>query len=149
MHTCLIIHWSSRARLHLDIRLWSKGKIQHNHWIDRVSCDLTWHVLMCVFRSHVGMHVLVFERIWDLLLETLVVTAVTDAREMVSGSSDPARRIAFLSKSSMSRIAGSSGQLKTNKSTLKHWLDAAQVLPEFYSLQCNKRLKQGLNLHVK
>lgn len=54
----------------------------------------------------------------NLLLETLVVTAVTDAREMVSGSNDPARRIAFLSRSSMSRIAGSSGRLKQSKSTL-------------------------------
>lgn len=95
------------------------------------------------------MHVLVFEQIWDLLLETLVVTAVTEAREMVSGSSDPARRIAFLSKSSMSRIAGSSGQSKQNNWTLKHCLDAVQALPEFYSLQRNKRLKQGLNLHAE
>lgn len=46
----------------------------------------------------------------DLLLETLVVTAVTDAREMQSGSRPPAppRRKAFLSRSSMSRVAGSS-----------------------------------------
>lgn len=44
----------------------------------------------------------------DLLLEMFVVTAVTEAREMVSGSSIPARRIAFRSISSMSRTAGSS-----------------------------------------
>lgn len=58
----------------------------------------------------------------NLLLETLVVTAVTEAREMVSGSNDPARRIAFLSRSSMSRIAGSSGELKWTKSTIKLWV---------------------------
>lgn len=39
-----------------------------------------------------------------------MVTAVTEAREMVSGSIAPAIRLAFLSMSSMSRIAGSSGQ---------------------------------------
>lgn len=46
----------------------------------------------------------------DLLLETLVVTAVTEAREMQSGSRPPTppRRMAFLFRSSMSRMAGSS-----------------------------------------
>lgn len=51
------------------------------------------------------------EELFHLLLETLVVTAVTEARETVSGSREPASRIAFLSRSSMSRIAGSSEKM--------------------------------------
>lgn len=54
-----------------------------------------------------------------------MVTAVTEAKEMVSGSSIPARRIAFLSKSSMSRTAGSSARIigkknKKNKAKKTH-----------------------------
>lgn len=59
-------------------------------------------------------------KMWHLLLETLVVTAVTEAREMVSGSRDPARRMAFLSRSSISRTAGSSGPVSASKSTITH-----------------------------
>lgn len=73
----------------------------------------------------------------NLLLETLVVTAVTDAREMVSGSNDPARRIAFLSRSSMSRIAGSSGQLKWRNSTLGECC-LCLFIPSVFYVQCLK-----------
>lgn len=59
-----------------------------------------------------GVTLICFEKRLHLLLETLVVTAVTEARETVSGSRDSASRIAFLSRSSMSRIAGSSKELK-------------------------------------
>lgn len=48
----------------------------------------------------------------DLLLETLVVTAVTEAREMVSGSSPPPNRMALRSMSSVSKTAGSSEKHK-------------------------------------
>lgn len=64
------------------------------------------HVVIRVNKSDSG----VFEELFHLLLEMLVVTAVTEAREIVSGSRDPASRIAFLSRSSMSRTAGSSEQ---------------------------------------
>lgn len=53
-----------------------------------------------------------------LLLDTLVVTAVTEAREMASGSASPARNMLCRSKFSVSRIAGSSERPKKNKS---HW----------------------------
>ncbi len=43
-----------------------------------------------------------------------MVTAVTEASEMVSGSSPPPRRMVFLSRSSASKIAASSA----NKSTV-------------------------------
>lgn len=45
-----------------------------------------------------------------LLFETLVVTAVTEAKEMVSGSSAHPCLMAFRSRSSASKTAGSSAQ---------------------------------------
>lgn len=43
-----------------------------------------------------------------LLLDTLVVTAVTEASEMVSGSTPPPMNMPWRSRSSVSKIAGSS-----------------------------------------
>lgn len=49
-----------------------------------------------------------------LLLDTLVVTAVTEASEIVSGSGPPFKNMPWRSKFSVSRIAGSSGNHMTH-----------------------------------
>lgn len=59
------------------------------------------------------------KQISDLLLETLVVTAVTEASEMVSGSGPPPRRMDFPSRSSASRMAGSSVYQSTTEMILQ------------------------------
>ncbi len=71
-------------------------------------------------------------QICDLLLETLVVTAVTEASEMVSGSSPPPRRMVFLSRSSASKIAASSA----NKSTVDTALEFYNSLVFPIDVQC-------------
>lgn len=130
-NTHLIIHRPSRTWLHLYIRLWPKNFNKTNDFfppspmflgglsalILRHACSLLTFkgMLLCICLSYV--HACLCMKILNLLLETLVVTAVTEAREMVSGSSDPASRMAFLSRSSMSRMAGSSGH-QLNQHTL-------------------------------
>lgn len=119
-HTHLVIHRPSGTWLHLYIWLWP-GKIwTTSKWIllyRQYSLTDDWlvHVRPVLY----GLHVVGIKML-HLLLETLVVTAVTEAREMVSGSRDPARRMAFLSRSSISRTAGSSGPVTASKSTVTH-----------------------------
>lgn len=89
----LVIDWSSRAGLHLYVRLGSVRQQSHT-WIGAVRVYKT---QPCARRCPC------------LLFDTLVVTAVTEAKEMVSTSGPPPMNMAWRSRFSVSRMAGSSG----------------------------------------
>ena len=78
------------------------------------------------------------------LLETLVVSAVTEARDTVSGSSPSPSRMARRSRSSISSTAGSSGEEERPVDCAGRW--ESDCLPPFALVSRKLRAKFQVSL---